>query len=110
MSRSFKPSDLPNPSIAEGKVKNKHRRDMEDRWLGEGGLPRRLGSENISATFKFKTRSGLSASFLGLAVVNSPADANAHRLKLVSLVNPVLLLYVLSLSIHSVFKSTSSTP
>jgi hypothetical protein len=35
MSRSFKPSDLPNPSIAEGKVKSKHRRDMEDRWLGE---------------------------------------------------------------------------
>jgi hypothetical protein len=82
---------------------------MEDIWLGEGGLPRRLGSENISVTFKFKTRSGLSASFLGLAVVNSPADANAHRLKLVSLVNPVLL-YVLSLSIHNVFKSTSSTP
>jgi hypothetical protein len=27
--------------IAEGKAKSKHRRDMEDRWLGEGGLPRR---------------------------------------------------------------------
>ncbi|KAJ7356827.1 hypothetical protein DFH08DRAFT_802805 [Mycena albidolilacea] len=27
--------------IAEGKAKSKHRRDMEDRWLGKGGLPRR---------------------------------------------------------------------
>ncbi|KAJ7671426.1 hypothetical protein DFH06DRAFT_907092, partial [Mycena polygramma] len=27
--------------IAEGKAKSKHRRDMEDRWDGEGGLPRR---------------------------------------------------------------------
>ncbi|KAJ6519343.1 hypothetical protein C8R45DRAFT_951088 [Mycena sanguinolenta] len=26
--------------IAEGKAKSKHRRDMEDRWDGEGGLPR----------------------------------------------------------------------
>ncbi|KAJ7275523.1 hypothetical protein B0H12DRAFT_1087635 [Mycena haematopus] len=26
--------------IAEGKAKSKHRRDMEDRWEGEGGLPR----------------------------------------------------------------------
>ncbi|KAJ7101599.1 hypothetical protein C8R43DRAFT_1244201 [Mycena crocata] len=27
--------------IAEGKAKSKHRRDMEDRWLGKGGLPQR---------------------------------------------------------------------
>ncbi|KAJ7438398.1 hypothetical protein B0H11DRAFT_2293903 [Mycena galericulata] len=27
--------------IAEGKAKSKHRRDMEDRWGGKGGLPRR---------------------------------------------------------------------
>ncbi|KAJ7275526.1 hypothetical protein B0H12DRAFT_1087643 [Mycena haematopus] len=26
--------------IAEGKAKSKHRRDMEDRWDGKGGLPR----------------------------------------------------------------------
>ncbi|KAF7340076.1 putative 37s ribosomal protein [Mycena venus] len=27
--------------IAEGKAKSKHRKDMEDRWGGQGGLPRR---------------------------------------------------------------------
>jgi hypothetical protein len=27
--------------IAEGKAKSKHRRDMEDRWSGQGGLPKR---------------------------------------------------------------------
>ncbi|KAJ7246088.1 hypothetical protein C8J57DRAFT_1361411 [Mycena rebaudengoi] len=27
--------------ISEGKEKSKHRRDMEERWLGKGGLPQR---------------------------------------------------------------------
>ncbi|KAJ6532006.1 hypothetical protein B0H19DRAFT_1242144 [Mycena capillaripes] len=33
--------------IAEGKAKSKHRLDMEDRWDGEGGLPRRREEKYI---------------------------------------------------------------
>ncbi|KAJ7633375.1 hypothetical protein DFH06DRAFT_1055783 [Mycena polygramma] len=33
--------------IAEGKAKSKHRRDMEDRWDGQGGLPRRREEKYI---------------------------------------------------------------
>ncbi|KAJ7820366.1 hypothetical protein B0H13DRAFT_2130297, partial [Mycena leptocephala] len=45
--------------LAEGKAKSKHRRDMEDRWGGQGACPS-AGRRSISVTLMmnlFKTRS-----------------------------------------------------